>query len=62
MKTFVHHAKHPSTQQQHNKYLYLQQMLFVIQWNTVSSTDDRAYKYRKVIGEESPSFIGQSAG
>lgn len=30
--------------------------------SVVSNTDDRAYKYRKVIGEESPSFIGQGAG
>lgn len=28
----------------------------------VSSTDDRAYLYRKILGEESPSFIGQGAG
>jgi len=34
----------------------------VLEYILVSSTDGCAYKYRKVIGEESPGFAGQSAG
>ncbi|SHK68746.1 hypothetical protein SAMN02745136_03092 [Anaerocolumna jejuensis DSM 15929] len=40
----------------------LQVITFMLELQFVSSTDGRAYKCRKAIGEESPSFTGQSAG
>jgi len=34
----------------------------MLEYLLMSSTDDRACKYRKVAGEESPGFKGQDAG